>query len=200
MKALVDAPFNVTEELDKYPKILDYSSDHGVVSCVAFEKHDGTNLAFKWRSFGGFFEVPSFRSGRTIMEELDTFGDATNVFDASVRERADEVMRPFFGSEARERDPLLRVASRTRRLRGWAATASASAPQGDRRLQGPGLASQGEGRRVIPETRKGPCVGCGFTTPLKCGGCDKHLCLQATCESKHIKLSERCRVALRSPT
>lgn len=105
MKSPVDAPFNVTEELDKYPKILDYSSAHGGVSCIAFEKHDGTNLAFKWRSLGGFFEVPSFRSGRTIMEELDTFGTATDVFDASVRERADEVMRPFL--EAKRENAIL---------------------------------------------------------------------------------------------
>ncbi len=95
MKAPVDDVFNVTESLGKYPKILDYSSAHGGLKCFAFEKHDGTNLAFRWRSVAGFIEVPSFRSGRTIMEELGTFGDATTVFDASIRERADEAMKPF---------------------------------------------------------------------------------------------------------
>lgn len=92
---LVDPPFNVTESLEKFPKILDYSKLHGGLKCVAFEKHDGTNLAFKWRRVAGFIEVPSFRSGRTIMEELGTFGDATEVFDSSIRERADETMRPY---------------------------------------------------------------------------------------------------------
>ena len=95
MKAPVDAPFNATEGLEKYPKILDYSRAH-TVTCVAFEKHDGKNLAFKWHSAGyGFIEVPSFRSGRTVMEELGVFGAATDVFDSSIRERADEGMRPF---------------------------------------------------------------------------------------------------------
>ncbi len=95
MKAPVDAPFNVKSGLEKYPKILDYGREHAGAFCWAFDKHDGTNLAFRWRRPTGFLEVPSFRSGRTIMEELGTFGEATGVFDATIRERADLVMRPY---------------------------------------------------------------------------------------------------------
>lgn len=73
MRAPVDPPFNVTESLDKYPKILDYGSSHGGLSCVAFEKHDGTNLAWRWDGNG--FGPAKFRSGRmAALEEYDVFG------------------------------------------------------------------------------------------------------------------------------
>jgi hypothetical protein len=72
-ECLVDQPFNVTGALGKYPKILDYSRLHGGLDCVAFEKHDGTNLAWRWD--GTDFAWPVFRSGRSIIEEQMSFRD-----------------------------------------------------------------------------------------------------------------------------
>jgi hypothetical protein len=67
-----DDPFNVISGLEKYPKMMDYGPDYaGLPDCVAFEKHDGSNLAWRW--VGDHFESPRFRSGRLVSEEWPTF-------------------------------------------------------------------------------------------------------------------------------
>lgn len=67
-----DAPFNITEGLQKYPKILDYSPKYaGLRGAVAFEKHDGSNIMWLWDGRG--FGAPRFRSGRLVSEEWVAF-------------------------------------------------------------------------------------------------------------------------------
>lgn len=91
MKAPVDAPFNVTDALEKFPKILDYTREHAGAQCIAFEKHDGTNLAFRLED--GRWSVPTFRSGRSVMRELGVFRDAVPVFESTLRSAVDMIAR-----------------------------------------------------------------------------------------------------------
>ena len=117
MKAPSDEAFNETEELRRYPKIQDYSRLHAGLPCLAFEKHDGTNLGWRWtnESFG----PATFRSGRTAREEGGVFEDAERVFEETLRDRAASVLRGVeeavffaelrgersFSGEHREDDP-----------------------------------------------------------------------------------------------
>ena len=90
----IDHPFNVTDGLEKYPKILDYGRQHGGLECIAFEKHDGTNLAWRWKGDGyDWFELPTFRSGRTILEGKGFFDDAPNIFDKTIMMAAKRVLK-----------------------------------------------------------------------------------------------------------
>jgi len=94
MKSPIDLPFNVTESLDKFPKILDYSRGHGGCPCIAFEKHDGTNLAWRWRKDGGdWFELPTFRSGKTILEGMGFFDEAPEIFDKVLFKTAKQLLQ-----------------------------------------------------------------------------------------------------------
>lgn len=80
MKSPIDPPFNNPNECPKYPKILDYGPQHGGLSCVMFEKHDGSNLAWHWRN-GVFSHVPHFRSGKTIEAAPQVFWEAPGLFE-----------------------------------------------------------------------------------------------------------------------
>ncbi len=82
MRNPIDPPFNVTESLEKYPKILDYSHLHGGCQCIAFEKHDGTNLAWRWNQ--DRFELPCFRSGKSFLEGMGFFDDAPEIFNKTL--------------------------------------------------------------------------------------------------------------------
>ncbi len=88
MKAPIDETFNVTDALGKYPKILDYGREHAGLPCVAFEKHDGSNLGFRW--LDGWWRPAEFRSGRTILEEMGTFRDVPRIFDELIRPLAEQ--------------------------------------------------------------------------------------------------------------
>jgi hypothetical protein len=77
VKPPIDPPFNATESLEKYPKILDYGREHAGARCLAFEKHDGTNLAFRWD--GERFGPGTFRSGRTVLQEGGVFGSVSEI-------------------------------------------------------------------------------------------------------------------------
>lgn len=99
MRAPIDPPFNNPDTCEKYPKILHYGSQHGGLSCVMFEKHDGSNLAWKW-SCGSFDNIymPSFRSGKTIQEALDVFGEAPEVFEKTLMETAENILSRYAGT------------------------------------------------------------------------------------------------------
>lgn len=78
MESVIDEPFNVTEELGKFPKMLDYGRKYGGLKCVAFEKHDGSNLAWRWN--GTDLQWPTFRSGRSIIGESESFADLLDCY------------------------------------------------------------------------------------------------------------------------
>lgn len=61
-------PFNETASLERYPKVPDYSRLHGGLACLAFEKHDGTNLLWRFRAGRLARGMPVLRSGRVMKE------------------------------------------------------------------------------------------------------------------------------------
>jgi hypothetical protein len=82
MEPIFDEPFNITGELKKFPKMLDYGRKYGGLKCVAFEKHDGSNLAWRWK--GTDFEWPNFRSGRPITTQYESFRDLLPVYGDAI--------------------------------------------------------------------------------------------------------------------
>lgn len=91
MKAPVDQPFNVTDTLGKYPKILDYGRQHAGARCFIFEKHDGSNLAWRWDGAG--FGPATLRSGRSVAFEKWAMMDGVGVhLPADLFERFNEAI------------------------------------------------------------------------------------------------------------
>lgn len=86
-----DPPFNKTEALEKFPKILDYERGHGGRRCIAFEKYDGTNLA--WRLHNGkLIDQPFIRSGRRFFHYDRVFGPAHDLFDTQFRAKLAQLL------------------------------------------------------------------------------------------------------------
>jgi len=90
VKAPIDAPFNQTDELEKFPKMLDYGREHGSLQCIAFEKYDGSN--FGWRWDGQTFSKPFVRSGKSFDYYDPIAGPSLGIFDRELKSRLAQLL------------------------------------------------------------------------------------------------------------
>lgn len=94
MKIEANPDFNILENLKKYPKIPDYGREFAGGKGIAFEKYDGTNLAWFYTDLYKSWDSPKFRSGNTFYSNNLDFGKSYDLFN-KIQPKLSKIMSKF---------------------------------------------------------------------------------------------------------